>query len=85
MSAWAIAILSFPSLVGIAYLLIDWLYFGNLNGRAFAKHIRNLAIGMENGGVLHVQHQGSDVRFDLVRKSGSDESAEIVLSVPKAE
>ena len=85
MRTWAIATLVFFILVGFAYLLIDWLYFGNLNRRAFARHIRTLAVAMENGGVLHVKHRGSDARLDFVRESGSDESAEIVLSVPKAE
>jgi hypothetical protein len=82
---WTIAILVFLTLVGIAWLLTNRLYFHNRNRWDFARRIHTLALTMENGGVLHVQHQGSDVRLDFVRESGSDESAEIVLSVPKAE
>lgn len=84
MTAWVITILVILILAGIAYLMIDWLYFGNLNRREFAWRIYTLAVAMENGGVLHAQHQGSDVRLDFVRESGSDEFAEIVLSIPKA-
>jgi hypothetical protein len=84
-SAWAIAILTFLILAGIAHLMIKWLYFSNLNRKDFAWRIYTLAIAMDNGGVLHARHQGSDVRLDFVRESGSDEFAEIVLSVPKAD
>ena len=60
-------------------------YFGRGKTRAdFGHAIRSLLLLMDEGGILRIHQQGSEVQFDFVRASGSDDAADLVLLIPRA-
>jgi hypothetical protein len=81
-------------MIGFAILGVVWLILrfmgSNILGRGksrsdFSHAVRSLLVLMENGGVLRVRHRGSKTEFNFVREAGTDESAELLLVIPRAE
>lgn len=80
--------------IGFAILAVLWLLLrflgSNFCGRGrsridFAHGIRSLLLMMENTGFLRIRHRPSTVYLDVIRASGSDRDAELLLIVPRRE
>jgi len=75
---------------GLLCILLLWRLLGaNVLGRnrrrGDLEHwVRSLLLIVEDGGLLTVEDQSSGIRFQLVRQSGSADSALLELQVPRA-
>lgn len=81
-----IILLALLALLLALWKLLGFQILGRNQGRQDFEHfIMSLLVLMENGGLLHVQHRGTAINFDLVRESGTGtDDAVVVLRFPRA-
>lgn len=81
---WVLIALGFLGLL-LLWRLLGANVLGRNGGRGDLEHwVRSLLLIVEDGGLLTVEDQSSDVRLQFVRRSSSGDSALLELQVPRA-
>jgi hypothetical protein len=82
---WGLAIVVAISVLAVLWWLLSIQIGVRKRSRYDVEHaIKIVLVTRENGSWLEVRHRASPITFKVVRASGDDSSAEVVITVPRA-
>jgi hypothetical protein len=81
---WLTGVVAITALAGLWKLLGVQIGVNRRSRYDLERFIKNVLVFRENGGWLDVKHRGSPVRLRIVRASGDNSAAEVVLAIPRA-